>query len=278
MRKPEVNLRTFARRLVIAFGVVSVVFLGVLAVFQKNFIYYPSRASEASLLGLATQRGLMPWRAPEGHLIGWKTPLPNGNKPARRLLVFHGNGGQAVDRAYIAASLPADWEVFCLEYPGYGARAGSPSELAIREAALQGCDLLRESSPLPLFLAGESLGTGVASWVAAQRPDSLAGVVLITPMTSLVDVAAYHCPFLPVHLMMTERYDSVTALRRYQGPVAFVLAGRDEIIPVDLGRRLYQGYSGPKRIWEQRDASHNTLDFAPQHWAPVFQFVLDHAH
>jgi len=249
----------------------------VLAVFQKSFIYYPSRASEASLLVLAEQRGLVPWRAPQGNLIGWKTPLPAGGQPVRRLLVFHGNGGQAVDRSYIAAALPPEWEVFCLEYPGYGARAGSPSELVIREAALQAVDLLRETNHAPLFLAGESLGTGVASWVAAQRPDSLAGVVLITPMTSLVDVAAYHCPFIPVHLLMTERYDCVAALRRYQGPVSFVLAGRDEIIPVDLGRRLYQGYAGPKRIWEQREASHNTLDYTPQQWAPVFQFVIDHA-
>ena len=56
---------------------------------------------------------------------------------------------------------------------------------------------------------------------------------------------------------MTQHYDSVKPLESYAGPVAFVLAGRDEIIPPDLGRQLYQGYAGPKRLWEQNDAGHH---------------------
>lgn len=237
-------------------------------------IYFPARAPEAMLLAEAARVGLQPWRDPAGAVIGWQTPAYG--TPARRLLVFHGNAGYALHRLYLAALPPGDWQVMLFEYPGYGARDGSPSEATIREAALAALDSLAGPGEPPLFLAGESLGTGVACWLASQRPALVAGLLLITPMTTLVDVAARLYPLLPVSLFMTERYDSLTALRSYAGPAAFVIAGRDEIVPPKQSRALYANYAGPKRLWEQPDASHNTLDFRQSWWAPVVEFLGRH--
>lgn len=243
-----------------------------LSAIQKSLIYFPARAAEAVLLNEASRVGLEPWRDLHGSLIGWKRPVRGSL--ARRLLVFHGNAGFALDRVYLAALPAADWEVLLFEYPGYGARPGSPGEAVIKRAALAALDEVTQPGEPPLYLAGESLGTGVAAWLASQRPDAVPGLILITPMTSLTDVAARHYPFLPVGWLMTERFDSLAALRGYEGPVAFVLAGRDEIVPVDLGRRLHARYAGPKRLWEQPQAGHNALDFGPVWWMPVFEFLL----
>lgn len=260
-------------RVTLALATGWLVVTAVLSLLQKSFIYFPARAPEALLLREAPHLGLEPWRDPGGALIGWQTPLAPSRPPLARLLVFHGNAGYAQHRTYYAALAPSGWQVQLFEYPGYGARPGTPAEEVIRPAALAALDSLAGPDQPPLVLAGESLGSGVAAWAASQRPEAIAGLVLITPMTSLVDVASRIYPFLPVHLFLTERYDSLTALRGYRGPAAFVLAGRDEIIPVDLGRRLFASYHGPKRIWEQSGAGHNSLDFRPHAWESVFAFL-----
>ena len=74
--------------------------------------------------------------------------------------------------------------------------------------------------------------------------------------------------------MLSERYDSQEALTRYEGPVAFLIAGNDEIVPAALGRKLYDGYQGPKWLREQAGAGHNTLDFDPraQWWRELEEF------
>ena len=262
------------RGLVSAAGM-CVFFLLMISCFQKRLIYYPERASEAALLRMAGPAGLEPWREASGQVVGWQTKseLP----PKHHLLVFHGNAGHAVYRDYFAALPPEGWQVTILEYPGYGAREGSPGERRIKAAALEAFDALAGPDEPPIFLCGESIGTGVASWVAGKRPDSVAGVLLVTPMTSLVDVGAHHYPGLPVRLLLSERYDSVKALGHYAGPVAIVVAGRDEVIPAELGRRLYESYEGPKKLWEQAGAGHNGVNYARHWWSPVFSFLLESA-
>jgi len=95
-------------------------------------------------------------------------------------------------------------------------------------------------------------------------PEEIDGLILITPFSSLEDVATHHYPFLPVRLLLREHYDNVAALSAYNGPLAVILAGDDEIIPARYGQKLYQSYSGPKRIWIQHGRGHNTLDYTPQ--------------
>jgi pimeloyl-ACP methyl ester carboxylesterase len=195
-------------------------------------------------------------------------------------MVLHGNAGYALHRVYYArgfAALDEGWQVFLFEYPGYGARDGSPSEEAIKRAALAALQrLLDEDDARPVYLVGESLGSGVAAYLAAEYSAQVAGLLLVTPFTSLVDVAAHHYPVLPVRLFLRERYDNREALARYGGPVAFLLAGRDEIVPTRLGRELYDRYRGPKWLRVDENAGHNSLDFRPgaSWWRELSSFLL----
>lgn len=256
-----------------------------LALTQRSMIYYPSKSSEARAVQQAHASRHEPVRDREGEIQAWRSAYPEqGESPANRLMVFHGNAGQALNRTYFSelfALNGGQWEVILFEYPGYGPRSGSPSERSIVGAAVSLLDQLKEEDPRPIFLAGESLGTGVAGRVAAERPDEVAGMVFVTPLTSIVDVGRSHFPWLPVGLLLRDRFDAERALREsYRGPVAFVIAGRDEVVPAELGRRLAEGYEGPKLIFEQEDASHNTLDYTDfwRPWGEIKEFLLQDEH
>ncbi len=239
----------------LAYAILAVLF----AAFQRRMIYFPTRASEPRLLAEATRIGAEPWRDAAGALIGWiiRTPV----SPAKcRVLVLHGNAGFALRRTYFADGFGAVMEadVHLLEYPGYGARAGSPSQASFIDAAENAVRKLTAKEPSPVFLVGESIGSGVAAGVAMRVPEMVAGIIFVTPMTSLTDVAAHHYPFIPVRLLLADRYPAVEWLRNYHSPIAVTVADEDEVIPKEFGQRLYDSYAGPKRLWIKR-GTHNSM-------------------
>ncbi len=263
----------------LAFAWAAVVIL--VAVFQRSFIYFPSRASEAALIAEAQRHGLEAWRDASGQIIGWRRPRQPGVLAANRLLVFHGNAGYALHRwFYIAGFGDLDrgrtWDVHLLEYPGYGARSGDLGEKPFNAAASTALATLRAEDARAIFVLGESIGTGPACALAAAHPLQIAGVCLVTPFARLSEVAAHHYPFLPVRLILRDRWDSVAALAHYPGRLAARIAGQDEIIPAAQGRVLFDGFTGPKRLWIEPGAHHNELEIAPTNpwWREASDFLL----
>ena len=248
-----------------------------LTALQRQLIYFPSKAPADVLSELASRMGLQAWRDNAGEVIGWRSP---GDPDARyRMLVFHGNAGYALNRDYFVTGLRAlgsQWDVFLFEYPGYGAREGTPSEVNFKATATQALEALLAIDSRPVFITGESLGSGVASFLASTFPNDVAGLLLVTPFSSLTDVAAHHYPLLPVRILLSERYESREALSHYGGPVAFLLAGRDEVVTLELGRQLYDSYSGPKWLHVEAHAGHNTLPYNPgaSWWGEVSSFLI----
>lgn len=259
---------------------------------QDLFVYHPTTADEATLLQRAAEKGLEPWpNAGEGRM-GWYAPAPSDAAPGgpaspepaepHRVIIFHGNGGQSVRRDHFVRGFQSDrargrWEVYLLEYPGFGSRPGDPSEEALVSAAQDAVSYLLDADPKrPVYVVGESLGTGVASQVAAANPQTVPAILLITPFTNLVDVGARTAPRFLVRAVLRDRYDNEEALARYEGRVGVLLAGRDNVVPTDLGRRLYEGYDGPKRLWIQEEAGHNNLDYDPRlpFWGELTRFLL----
>ena len=121
---------------------------------------------------------------------------------------------------------------------------------------------------------GESLGTGVAAYLAGTHPDKVAGVVLLGAYNRLTDVAQAHMPLLPVHLLLVDRFPSEDYLRNYHGPVGVLVAGQDQVVPEKFGRRLYDGYAGPKRLWEFPFGDHGTVMVQPPKvWEQIILFL-----
>ncbi len=246
--------------------------LGVFLV-QRRLMYFPDRSSEREAQLRASRLGLTPWRDGAGRILGWRRPSTLPSRP--RVLLMHGNAGDALGRVdYLPMLEAAGFEGVLLEYPGYGCRAGEPSEAAFVGDARGALSLLRTEGA-PVFLLGESLGSGVAVQVAAANAESVAGLLLVTPFARMTEVAAWHYPIFPMRLLLRDRWDSLDAVQNYPGPVAILLAGQDEVVGAQQGRRLAGVCPGPLRIWEVLQAGHNDLPLQPGRppWSEILFFL-----
>lgn len=178
------------------FALLFIVFLN-----QRSFIYHPSKGSRESLEKIAESQGFQAWQNSAGQFIGWKH-FSTARGEHGQVLIVHGNAGSAIDRVGIANGLQSvePMDIYILEYPGFGARPGSPSQQSLFQAASEAMDFLKAKGPV--YLMGESLGTGVAAYLAGTYPELIRGVLLIAPYDNLTDVAQYHMPIFPVKWML----------------------------------------------------------------------------
>ena len=228
-------------------------------VFQRTLVYFPlDHVPSPSDVGLAevetvtfpTEDGLV--------LSGWFVPS-RAPTVSGTVIVFNGNAGNRAYRAPLAAMLRDDgYQVLLFDYRGYGGNAGAPSELGLRADARAARAYLLgrtdvDASHLVYF--GESLGAAVAIALAVEQ--SPAAMVLRSPFTSLVDVGRVHYPFLPVTLLLRDRFASLDAIRDVGCPVLIIAGDRDRVVPVGQSRRLYDAIRAPKGLVIIAGADHN---------------------
>ncbi|HEX2861658.1 MAG TPA: hypothetical protein VHN79_08460 [Lacunisphaera sp.] len=209
----------------------------------RKLLYYPTHETRSN--------GLTAWKDGD-RVIGLARTVP---QPRNVWLLTHGNAGQAADRSYVLPAFAPDDAVYILEYPGYGQRPGSPSETAFNTAAQEAYELLRTQFPhTPVCVAGESIGSGPASWLGTlpHPPDK---IVLIVPFDILAAVAKGHYPFLPVRLLLPDKWDNLASLRAYRGPVEIFAAKQDTVIPISHARAL--AACRPDIVLHEFDAGHN---------------------
>jgi pimeloyl-ACP methyl ester carboxylesterase len=244
----------------------------VVSINQRWFIYVPPTYTPRHMDRLARAANLERWRDAVGEPIGMKRASPR--QPAEgSVLLLYGNGSCAVNCAHYADDIQnaAPLDVFILDYPGYGDRPGTPTQDSLTQAAEEGLEMLPTHKPV--YLVGESLGSGVAAHLAGAHPDRIAGMMLLSPFDSMTDVAQYHMPVFPVHLILMDRFPSGNDLRRYHGPVGVMVDGRDRVVPEKFGLRLYNDYAGPKRLWEFPQGGHIEIAEPPaQFWKEVVGF------
>lgn len=234
--------------LVTAIGLVAA-FLLFLKAMERRMIFYPTR----QLNWLPSQSGLafqdLRLRCADGVTIhGWFIPAPAPSRAT--VLFFHGNAGNIshrLDKIFILRDLQLD--VCIVDYHGYGQSEGKPSEKTTyldADAAYQWLTRDKGINPRQILVWGESLGGGVATYLAAKQP--VGGLVLESTFTSLPDVARTIYPFLPTRWLMANRYDSLSRIRQVQVPVLSLHSPQDEIIPYRLGRQLFDAAPGPKQF------------------------------
>ena len=191
------------------------------------FLYHPTHQRP--------QTSMRSWGV-RGVFEGYCRPVAD---PSCVWLYCHGNAGQASEREYFLSCVSEGAAVYLLEYPGYGARPGTPSMESINGSALEALRELRRLHPGKVIgVVGESLGSGPASWLCTQEnpPDRL---VLIVPFDNLLSVAKEHFPWLPVDRLLRDgRWDNVAALRGYKGPVRIYGARYDKVVKVGHARFL----------------------------------------
>jgi fermentation-respiration switch protein FrsA (DUF1100 family) len=234
------------------------VLVGSLYVFQRHLLYFPGggrpvlgelAAFGVREVGVTTADGLS--------LLSWYLP-PRAGHPA--IVYFHGNGGHIGYRAErLSWFARYGYGVLMLEYRGYGANSGAPSEAGFYADGAAALDFLASCGITPnrIVLYGESLGSGVAVRLAAQR--EVAGLILEAPFTSVAEVAQYHYSFMPAAAMVWDRFDSLSWIGKVRAPILFLHGERDRVVPIRFGRALFDAAPEPKEFWTAQDAGHETL-------------------
>jgi hypothetical protein len=256
--------------------VIYVLLTLVVMLLQRGLMYFPTRYTPKQALSAAAENGLVPWRNQAGQIIGWE--LRASAPTTGAVLIVHGNAGSAVDRGYLAKPIhdAAPVEVFILEYPGYGARPGSPSERSLLAAGEEAFQMLTNEAPI--YIVSESLGAGIAAHLAKTHGARVSGLMLFMPYNKLMSVAQSKMPIFPVWWLLWDRFDPADWLRSYRGPVKIALAERDEVIPMRFGRRLYETYQGPKSLQIFSKARHNDIAAQPpEWWQATFSFWQQNA-
>src|SRR5262245_43859149 len=233
-------------------------FAGLLYAYQRDFLYLPDTRRPVGVLAgvgslkeveIATSDGL--------RLLAWYVPPPQG-RPV--ILYFHRNGGNISSRAYrLSRFAEAGFGVLMPEYRGYGGNAGQPSEVGFAADA-EGAMTFLQSAGVDLdeiVVYGESLGTGVATRLASEHP--VAALVLEAPYTSITAMAIAQFPFVPVRLMLHDRFDSLSRIAQVRAPILIMQGERDEVVPPALGRELLAAAPEPKEFWSSPEGGHDDL-------------------
>lgn len=229
---------------------------------QRDLMYFPQATkvdAKDTDFGIA-RNGVM--------LNGW---LVNIGQPGA-IIYFGGNAERIEDMRDEFAQWFPQSSVYLVPYRGYGASEGTPSEEALLSDALAVFDQVRaRQQGAPITVIGRSLGSAVAGHVASQRP--VAKLVLITPFDSMASVAQAHYPWLPLRWLMQDRYETAQYLKKYNGPVLLVRAGKDEVVPVASTDRLIAGMSKKPQVIDLPDATHNSIDADPAFGKALVAFV-----
>lgn len=237
---------------------------------QRSHQYFPARqgptASAAGLLGVEDVR----LASGDGETLqAWYSPARPG-KPT--ILYFHGNGGEITDRTERFAAYQAQgFGVFFLSYRGYGASTGSPTEKGLVDDAGAAYDWLmaRGVAADEVMLVGESLGSGVAVQLAAGR--KVRALALEAPFASAANVAAAAYWWLPVRLLMKDKFDSSALIDKVKAPILVIHGDLDGVVPLSEGQALFARANEPKEMVVIPGGNHGSI-FSPESWALEMRF------
>ena len=232
----------FRRGVVLGLVTVCLVGLavGMLTALQRQLIYFPDSTSVPPAGDVIEGARDVTLRTSDGLALGaWFVPPRSVSDMHMAVLVAPGNGGNRLGRHGLATELSRrGLAVVLMDYRGYGGNPGSPSEDGLAKDAMAAA-LTLEDLGYPAertIYFGESLGTGVVSALQARRTP--AGVVLRSPFPELADVGAHHYPWLPVRLLLKDRFRVTEHLSNTQVPLTVIYGDRDSVVPTELSARV----------------------------------------
>jgi pimeloyl-ACP methyl ester carboxylesterase len=233
--------------------------MGLLWALQRQLIYYPDPTQVPPAADVIAGARDVTLHTDDGlELQAWFVPAPQESAIDMAVLFAPGNGGNRLGRADFAVQLRRrGFAVLLMDYRGYGGNPGAPSEDGLAADALAAAQALEELGypPERTIYFGESLGTGVVATLQAKRPP--AGMVLRSPFTELADVGAHHYPWLPVRLLLRDRFPVLELVEHSQVPLTVVYGDRDVVVPTELSARVADGAASLVEELVLEGADHN---------------------
>lgn len=249
---------------------------GLLRYFEWRNLYLPSRRISYTPADSGLEYEEVEFVAEDACVLhGWWIPVEDA---IGTILHCHGNAGNIGDRVVLAADLTRlQCNVFLFDYRGYGMSRGWPTEQGTYADARAAFEVVRarlgDSETPPVIVHGQSLGGAVAIHLALEKP--VRGLIVEGTFTSIRDMARWLYPGLPLHHCLRFKYDAASKIARVRVPKLIAHSRADEVVPFEMGRRLYDLAPAPKEFFALQ-GSHSEAGWAttPAYWEVLQRFVV----
>lgn len=216
-------------KIVLGFGLVVYIGIGAyLYAYQKQFLYHPSADIKTDYSGFVLKQK------------DAKVYVHVLNKGHENAILYFGADSESMANSsdYIAQQFP-NFTCYLMDYRSFGSSTGEPSEVALYKDALSLYDAIKLKHKR-ISIGGRSLGSGIATYVAAHR--EVSKLALITPYDSIVSVAQERYPFYPVSLLLSEKYDSLSRVKNIKAATFIVMAENDRVITKAHTQKLINAF------------------------------------
>lgn len=256
----EINFYRLLSLLAIACFSIYLAINLLLYLFQRQLIYFPTPASSHNYDEI------------EFNINGEHIKVIALERDTQAAILYFGGNAESVASSAAELDLHVpEYSIFLVNYRGYGGSTGEPSEAALCDDALLIFDSL-QARYKTVYVIGRSLGSGVASFLASQRP--VEKLILITPFDSILKLAQQRFPILPVAILLKDSFDSARRAESIQSQTLIVAAQNDEIIPAKHTQELISHFSAthPVAITIPH-ASHNTISQYDLYYQNITEFL-----
>ena len=235
-----------------------IIVLIVVFLFQRNLLYYPSvnNYSKGTVLEESIKIERVKIKTDDNiQLLAW---FHNRNiEKFKTILFLHGNAGSLEDRIYkLNHFKDLNVNFLIVAWRGFSGNKGKPTEAGLYIDAKSAIRWLKSRGVTEenIVLYGESLGTGVAVEIAQDK--NYAGIILESPFTSMVDLGKKYYPFFPVQLLLKDKFESFKKIKKVLSPVLVMHGSSDSIVPLAMGKKMYELANEPKFFYFQEYGGH----------------------
>ncbi len=213
--------------------------------YQRNLLYHPNENNYSGDKISVDIKKVKILTTDNIELLGWYHE--KNLRDYKTLIYFHGNAGSLENRIHkLNHFQDMNINFLIIAWRGFSGNDGKPSEQGLYVDGKSAIDWLIEKGvdEKNLILYGESLGTGVATHLAQNK--SYAGIVLETPFTSMVEAAKIYYPYIPVNLLLKDRFENYNKVKNINLPILVMHGEADQIVPFSMGKKIYEIANEPK--------------------------------
>ncbi|MBU2044030.1 MAG: alpha/beta hydrolase [Candidatus Omnitrophica bacterium] len=260
-------------RIVVYSLIVVLLMVGYVKYLESSNIFFPSKKIEYSPSSISLSfQDLYIQTEDNLKINGWFIPNPEAKYT---LLFLHGNAGNIADRLdklKLLYQVPVN--IFIVDYRGYGRSQGKPSEIGLyldAQAAYRYLVNSENIQPENIIVYGESLGGAVAMDLASAV--KVKALISEGAFSSIRDMARVIYPWMPTFLLSV-KFDSLAKINKIEEPKLFIHSRDDEVVPFNLGQKLYNAAREPKKFY-QLSGGHNDafLEVPEEYLAVIEQFI-----
>jgi len=182
-------------------------------------------------------------------------------KKYKTLVFFHGNAGNLFNRVHKLNELhKLDINILIISWRGFSGNSGKPTEKNFYQDAQKSIEWLNSKGieSKKIILYGESLGTGIA--VELAQKNIFNSIILESPFTSMAKTAKIYYPYLPVNLLLKDKYDSINKIHKITKPILIMHGMKDDLVPYIMSVELFNKANKPKYSFFPKDDNH-MMDF-----------------